>query len=533
MAEQTDAAAYQPERTPGGENLYQRFKQGKEIADLRSRLDLFQSFLSQSDFYSQQVARSKGDQDTHLGDYGNFPAFTKNYLLDRIFVTIGARDSSENPLSVNSLRNLAAHSPDEFPKLRLSAEAGEIIDIDFFAGKNDVNFGCWLRGLSEDKKAEVVSSLENLPPRIWAKSIVQQLSEQQGQILEHEGVFSLPVSDWTTSDSISDLTYFLNDYEFSPKFGWTREEVEAVLNDGTVPKERGSIASWIDPATNESWHVFPARGIALAVKKNGSAVTTRILIDTVELRGRTLPNSFLDSQTARELLGVFEKLGLEPSDEMLNDFTEGSLGFGHYSPRYGNGYADLSRLVTYIAREGSGIERLVSVSNPNFTAESLLQETENLSAPVKLILKMMAGIMKRGAPAADQPFRISSFSGQSIRDGSCKDSEVYFSNSLKLGKSFQEEDIFISKSGYGADTKINVVPIVADGIEFPAGYLFRVSAKGELEPLRATMYCFNSAEARDAFGWQYAEALNNDPFLKQAIDNFPEGWNIPTRAKPS
>ncbi len=529
MTEITTVVA-QSERNLGAENLYRRLQQGKELADLRAGLNLLQNHLSQGEFYSNAINQSGAGRDVFLGDYGNMPSFTQDYLLDRLFQTILATGADGKPLSVGSLRTLATQSSDEYPQLKLVGENGGTIDTTFFGGRNSSNFSCWLRGLPESTKARIASTLDNIPPRVWAKSIVQQLAEQQGQILSHEGVVALSMPDQIAS-STYDLTFFLNTYGFSPRYGWTREEVEIILAGGTIPDEKGAVARWVDPITGEGWSVLSTqamKGVGLAFRKHDSSTAVSVLIDTAELRGRNTSTCFLDSVTSREILSVFEELDLEPSDEMLNDFTEGSLGFGHYSSRYGNGYADLSRLVTYVAREGLGLERLVNIKNPNITAEDLLVKAKNLSAPAELILKLMAGIIKRTKEEKEHPRM--SFSGQSIRDGSCKDSEVYFSGSLKLGKSFHE-GAFVCKSGYGSDTKMNTVPIDADGIEFPPGYLFRVGEKGELEPLRATMYCFNDDEARDAFGWQYEECLNNDSSLKWAIGNFPEGWNNPNRTR--
>ncbi len=531
MSEATDAAVSHPERNIGIENLYLRVKHDKELSDLRSMLDSFQSLLSEGQFFTRQIANSGTDEDVHLGDYGNLPTFSKDYLLNKIFKTLAVKDANGSTISVNSLRNLANQSLENSPKLKLKGEDGETVDVDFFAGKKEVNFNCWLCDLSEEKKGTIVSNLESIPPKIWAKSIVQQLSEQQGQILENEEICALEAFNWKTPDLVSDFTYFVNEYGFSPRFGWSREEVETLLNGQLLSEGRVTINTWKDPNTNENWSVLSSiKGVGLAFKKGESGVSARILIDTAELRGRKSESSFLDSKTAKDILGVFDKLGLEPTDEMLNDFTEGSLGYGHYSSRYGNGYADLSRLVTYVAREGFGIERLVSVKDPNFTSDNLHTEAKRLSAPAKLIIKMMAGIMEKGNQVIDQPFQIGSFSGRSIRDGSCKDSESYFSGSLGIMRCFRD-GIFICKSGYGADTKINTVPIVADGIEFPPGYLFRVEGQSKIEPLRATMYCFSNDEARDAFGWQYLDALNNDFSLQRAIDSFPSGWNIPDRSK--
>lgn len=512
------------EKDLGKENLHKKIKQEKETADLRAKIDFFQGHLTQGELYLTLIARSGGMPNIFLGDYGNIPSFNNDYLLSKIFLAMGVKSTDGSPMSTETLRNLAAQSQESNPQLKLQGEDGKQIDVDFFGGKNAVNFSCWLRGVSKNTKDAVISTLETIPPKSWAALMVSELAEHQGEIMESQGIFTLPLPDWNSPDLFSDLTYFLNAYSFGPMFGWTRQETEDLLNGGDLPSEKGMVGKWVNPENGETWILLPTRamkGIALAVKKQESGLEVRLLADTTELRGRNLPNRFLESRTAKELLGVFEKLGLEPAGEMLNDFSEGSLGYGHYESRYGNGYADLSRLVTYILREGLGIDRLFALPNPDFTAEDLLGDSKKLSGPSQTILKIIAGIMGRdsqgGSPLIPN-------SGRSIRDGSCKDSEVYFSGAMESGRSFLR-DSFICKSGYGADTKMNIVPIVAGGVEFPPGYLFRVTEQGGLEPLRATMYCFTSQEARDAFGWQYEECLNNDPFLAQAIDNFPQQWS--------
>ena len=223
---------------------------------------------------------------------------------------------------------------------------------------------------------------------------------------------------------------------------------------------------------------------------------------------------------------MFEKLGLEPSDEMLNDFSEGSLGYGHYDDRYGNGYADLSRLVTYYLRNGKEVVTLFSKDSKPVESGALQRESQAVSGPAKLIIDAIAFMAGKGPVGQD--FSKASFSGSSIKEGACKDSEVYFSSALNLGKAFLEDN-FVRKSGYGADTSLSTVPIQAAGFEFPKGYLFRVGKKGEIEPLRATMYCFNNEEAKDAFGWQYEECLQNEPQLRYAIEDFPDDWRLPVK----
>lgn len=510
----------------GEGKLYGEIKKQKESADLRAGLDRVQSFLSGADFYLTQISRSGSSPDVMLGDYGNTQSFTNDYTLEKIFQALEIKSADNTQLSVQKLRQIAASSSDDQPSLSFEGHNQAEVAISFYAGKDRVNFDCWLKGLSDQDKTAVITSLQQIPPKIWATTQMQQISEQQGQILDQSGLCALATT-FSSPNLNSDITYFLNNYNFGPLFGWTNQQVEGFLS-GNVPPGL-AVDSWIDPQSDERWVLLPNRdlkGIKLALRKQSGSVDARLLLDTAEMRGKNVDNSFLESTTSKELISVFEKIGLKPSDEMLSDLSEGSLGYGHYDGRYGNGYADLSRLVTYLLRRGLSIDRLVGEGSRSFTVEQLQKESVNLPGPAKLIVKMMVGLMTD--QKEEGGLRLSHFSGQSLRDGSCKDSEVYFSSALKNGKGFLKDD-FVCKSGFGSDTKMNIVPITASGVEFPAGFLFRVSNNGDLEPLRATMYCFNSEEAKDAFGWQYQECLDNDPGLPKAIDTFPEGWILQRR----
>ena len=232
---------------------------------------------------------------------------------------------------------------------------------------------------------------------------------------------------------------------------------------------------------------------------------------------------FAVSDTAGEILGAFDLAGLKISDEMLNYISEGALGNGNFSDRYGNGYADLTRLLSYGIRSKNRdeiVKKLFSDFN-ELASEKLKMSSQKLNGPAKLVIEMINDLVdpERGNKKSDFAYKKSD---RTMRDGSCKDVEVYYEMALEERKYTVDNDFFYQKTS-SVPTAITRREMVVDGVRIPKGFLCRVNYLG-VEPLRPTMFSFNKDEVIDAYGKQYYGLLEDFPGLGDLIERNSKNW---------
>ena len=64
--------------------------------------------------------------------------------------------------------------------------------------------------------------------------------------------------------------------------------------------------------------------------------------------------------------------------------------------------------------------------------------------------------------------------------------------------------------------------IVVNGVRLLAGFLCKTNDQGGVEPQRATMFCFNVDDAKDAFGKQFFESQKNEIGITDLIATLNE-----------
>ncbi len=269
---------------------------------------------------------------------------------------------------------------------------------------------------------------------------------------------------------------------------------------------------------------------------------------------------FIESITSREVLSAFEATGLTFNDFVMNRFHEA----GDFNRRYGNGFSALSRyFLNTLAESPNSLSRMQKIfkdiEEPDYYD---VDTAEQARAAQDVIVRQMQLKLQRVSTARFtdparylstlilQVCRVEEASLQdstencmlwpdknNARDGSCKDTETYYTNALGFpdGRLFDEqklslertpsgEPLLLVKTNFGVDTALTLRTLVFDGVELAAGHVVKFTKKTDgtfyIRPLRATAFSFSTDCMLDAFGSQAAE-------VEQATSD------LPNRTKPS
>ncbi len=240
---------------------------------------------------------------------------------------------------------------------------------------------------------------------------------------------------------------------------------------------------------------------------------------------------FISTSSGKALLGAIDKAGLGLTEEAVRELAL------EEDDRYGNGYAWLTReLAKSINQPERGISFLKDTSgNPaqlEYTGDSATD----------LVVNLINQIGDRPSLETDIPVTKGKVH---MRDGNCKDSEVYFSDSFHPVSGPEKAQMggkaFIYKTKeHGAETYINSEPVTFNGIELPPGFVFgRMgdnegymlgpgrSKDGGFYVMRATAYCLDDPDkALEVFGPGMTEDISADRIeeLKQNIARFSKDY---------
>jgi len=236
--------------------------------------------------------------------------------------------------------------------------------------------------------------------------------------------------------------------------------------------------------------------------------------------------TFLWSQTGEEIaLGLGQK---HLSPRLENSLSEGGIAMERrdkFSNRYGNGYADITRLLsTCIGRDLATVKLQLwddedhRISNDNTKHWRTLSQ-ESTSAPVREFFRLLYAVCTVHNTEFESPEMtndIPQFNMKQIvsyRDGSCKDAETYYCGASPENFN-RSSSLFLEKVGRGVNTALVLSPISVGGVLLQPGHLVKLSKDADgaisaIQPLRPTMFMFSEEEARDAFGSQYEDTCNN------------------------
>ena len=229
-------------------------------------------------------------------------------------------------------------------------------------------------------------------------------------------------------------------------------------------------------------------------------------------RENTTP--FVESVAAAQLLGSFEKAGLQLSDSLTGIITETRL-----EKRFGHAYATVTREVAKLVNNRSySLDRLFDTSDG--AAEDKIRALQSVDDPAaQVVIDLLKGIVDRTPEAPGQPNLPTSEHMIDMRDGSCKDIEVYFDPRGRV----TENEVALHKSTYKVPRYITMQPVYLNGVRLPAGTLLAKENDGYLM-LRVTGFAFANNVALDAFGPQEAENRASGygglrPILRQQLQS--------------
>lgn len=270
-----------------------------------------------------------------------------------------------------------------------------------------------------------------------------------------------------------------------------------------------------DPEDPEDQVVMGQFNEGLKFIKDDRGVTRPVIesVNRIESQGM-----FVDTPSGRALVEVIDKIGLDLSKRAKLELALED------DDRYGNGYAWLTR---EIAKSINRLDKELSVIKGDSGKVLEIQPTGD--PVVDLAIGLIKQLETRSELVSDIPI---TGDAVSMRGGSCKDVEVYFSDSKNIQGEFQEIEINGKKfwhKNHGAPTYINTEPVVFNGINLPAGFVFgRSDAPNEDKGfylMRATAFCFDDADkAFEAFGPAMISGADEVSArnLKKDIERFPE-----------
>jgi hypothetical protein len=199
-----------------------------------------------------------------------------------------------------------------------------------------------------------------------------------------------------------------------------------------------------------------------------------------------------------EFTRILDQAGLMPSQRILDSLAE----VGSIEKRYGHGYAELTRELAKLVNDSS---RSLSSFFDGQESEllnrvSALGDTAHPAAQaVVSILRDVAQNRLGQSNTSGHPEIVLSKERVEIRDGSCKDIEIYIDVSNR-----ETEDGLMRWSSYKRPTLVTKQPVMINGVTLPTGSLLLKNDDGYLF-MRITSYAFDEPVAREVFGAQYVE----------------------------
>jgi len=203
-----------------------------------------------------------------------------------------------------------------------------------------------------------------------------------------------------------------------------------------------------------------------------------------------------ETVAAAEMLKAFSDAGLGLSDRIKDSFAE----VGQIEKRYGHGYADLTRELSKLVNDRNRSINTFFAGDPEEIIAKIakLEAVEHPAAQAVIdILKQVTNRITIQVP--DVAELDASGERVELRDGSCKDIEVYAEGSRTIA---EEGSLF--RTAYSRPTFIALRPVKLNGVILPAGSLLLREKDGYLF-MRITSFAFDRNTDKEVFGAQFLE----------------------------
>jgi hypothetical protein len=343
------------------------------------------------------------------------------------------------------------------------------VSIDFFSERSDINFGIWVRNLGESDRQKVVNKFEGLEMIGVKRELINSLDE--------------PDNKWIPMPT-------------------NREENKYLLKT-------------LERYTSERW-----RGLRL--EKDETENMVKWVKDEEVFEGLDDDKQFLKTKTARDILWALDVCNLAPGRHFVSAISEGGCGNDRaFNSRYGNGFAELTRLIsTYVGKDTG--DWIFEDGSFEIAKIDILRKTKNageMDEGAGMVLDLLSQVILKDSDGENSfdYYR----SGLGLHgSGACEDSEYYLISEKDEGKIDVDNNFVyfyghdrLSKGDYDVFGEYMMAmskkEMVVNGVKIPPGFLCRVSEdKTRVEPLRASMFCFEEKEARRIFGSQYDKFEN-------------------------
>ena len=259
----------------------------------------------------------------------------------------------------------------------------------------------------------------------------------------------------------------------------------------------------LDDLLNVDWHL----AISSSLEDN--------MLETANQSKSSQCEAFINRSTGAQLIKALEYAKLRFSSEFEEFLIKGESGF--FSDRYGGPYTEISRLLAKILWYGD----LSKISSIFVNQEKMTPKQEELRALAEYpnqdpglcaLQDILLQLLERDENDRASDIEITKEAIQ-LSDGACFDVTTYYCQALNDGKLYQKiinGHLFLIKT-HGANTLINVKPILFNGLWLPKGSLFiSPNNDDQFAFLRLTPFVFDNREDMlAAFGSEIIKAETN------------------------
>ncbi len=217
-------------------------------------------------------------------------------------------------------------------------------------------------------------------------------------------------------------------------------------------------------------------------------------------------NPFVETETASQLLGSFEAAGLEISAQLMGIISETDI-----DKLFGHGYAALTREIAKIVNDPErGLDHLFDTTD-GAISEKIRSLVDVQDPAAQVVIELLKGVVDRAIDPKGLPVLKPSQRRVKIRDGSCKDIEIYLAD----GKMVESVPRLLHSS-YERPTTMTLEPSYLNGVRLPAGTLLAKEEDGYLM-MRVTSYAFKEEVATQTFGIQEAKNKKHAVYAKRQV----------------